>query len=67
MVTWFREIYRVSDGTTFRDGVCLSTDSKPTPTDMGNGSRLEEMDTGAIYRYDSDGGQWVTPESNNAG
>ena len=62
-VTWFREDYRASDGTVYRDGVCLSTDTKPTPTDMANGSRLEEMDTGDKYRFNRDGAEWLTPSA----
>ena len=61
MITWFEERYRSGDDTTFRDGVCLSTDSKPTPADMANGSKLVEMDTGDEYRYDRDSGAWITP------
>ena len=61
MVTWLKESYRSGDDTMYREGVCLSTDTKPTPADMCNGSRLEEIDTGAVYRYDRAGGDWVTP------
>jgi hypothetical protein len=61
MVTWFEERYRSGDNTTYRDGVCLSTDSKPTPADMANGSKLEEMNTGAVYYYDRGTGAWITP------
>ena len=63
MITWLEEAYRSADGTTFRSGVCLSTDAKPTPDDMANGSKLEEMDTGAVYRYNRAGEEWVTPTS----
>ncbi len=67
-VTWLKEEYCSADGTVFRDGVCLSTDTKPTPTDMRNGSKLEEIDTGDKYRFDCDSGDWVTPSpGNNAG
>lgn len=62
MVSWLKEIYLSGDGTTFREGVCLSTDTKPT-SGMANGSKLEEMDTGAIYRFDCDSGDWITPQS----
>lgn len=69
MVTWFKEVYRSADDTVYREGVCLSTDTKPTPDDMCNGSKLEEMDTGDKYRYDRDSGDWITPQAadNNAG
>jgi len=61
MITWSKELYRSGDDTTFREGFCLSTDSKPTPADMANGSKLEEMDTGDVYRYDRSTGAWITP------
>lgn len=69
MVTWDKEVYHSAEGTVFRSGVCLSTDTKPTPDDMRNGSKLEEMDTGDIYRYDRDSEQWITPqvEASDAG
>ena len=40
----------------FIEGVCLSTDDKPT--DVANGSSLMEMDTGKVYMYDEEGEQW---------
>ena len=39
-----------------REGVCLSTDTKPT--DWGNGSRLLEMDTSKLYMYDAENHEW---------
>lgn len=39
-------------------GVCLSTDTKPTQN-VANGSLLLEMDTGKIYAFDADGVQWI--------
>lgn len=45
-------------GEQYIEGVCLSTDSKPTEG-IANGSRLIEMDTGTIYYYDKDGEQWL--------
>ena len=46
------------DGTEkpFIQGVCLSTDDKPT--DVANGSTLIEMDTKKVYFYDEEGSQW---------
>lgn len=41
----------------YAEGVCLSTDTKPT--DLANGSRLLEMDTGKVYFFDEECGQWL--------
>lgn len=38
------------------EGTCLSSDQKPTNVD--NGSKLVEMDTGALYLYDRQNGVW---------
>ena len=35
----------------------LSTDTKPTDG-IDNGSRFIEMDTGKVYMYDAESGQW---------
>lgn len=35
----------------------LSTDEKPT--DVLNGSRYIEMDTGKVYLYDAEGAEWL--------
>ena len=35
----------------------LSTDTKPT--DVPNGSRFLEMDTGDVYMYDADSSAWL--------
>lgn len=37
-------------------GYCLSTDTKPTG--VANGSCIIEMDTGKIYFFDAENGQW---------
>jgi hypothetical protein len=39
-----------------REGVCLSTDTKPT--DWENGSALLEMDTGKVFVYDKANSTW---------
>lgn len=39
-----------------REGVCLSTDTKPT--DWENGSTLLEMDTGKVFVYDKANSTW---------
>lgn len=41
------------------DLVGLSTDSKPT--DVANGSKFYEMDTGKSYRFDFVSGTWIDP------
>lgn len=45
-------------GTRYVEGVCLSTDTKPT-SDIENGSSLIEMDSGKLYFYDAESGDWV--------
>ena len=40
------------------EGVCLSTDSKPT-TGIANGSMLLEMNTGKIFVFNEAGSAWV--------
>lgn len=44
-------------GKTYVEGVCLSTDTKPTDN-IANGSQIVEMDTGNIYMFDEDAGEW---------
>lgn len=39
-----------------REGVCLSTDAKPT--NWENGSTLLEMDTGNVFVYDAVNNVW---------
>lgn len=39
-----------------REGVCLSTDTKPT--DWENGSTLLEMDTKKVYVFDKTNNTW---------
>ena len=39
-----------------RDGVCLSTE--PKPTDWANGSAIIEMDTGDVFLYDEQNKTW---------
>ena len=41
-----------------REGVCLSTDTKPV-VGIGNGSILVEMDTSTIYHFDSESKTWL--------
>lgn len=44
---------RTSEG---KEGVCLSTDTKPT--DWENGSTLLEMDTKKVYIFDAANSTW---------
>ena len=64
MVTWHFSERRLDPLTQsykrYRKGECLSTDEKPTAedTDIYNGSRLREMDTGKTYLYDAVSDVW---------
>ena len=42
----------------YQEGHCVSSDSKPTTTEFGNGSTLIEMDTGKIYMLDRSADTW---------
>lgn len=42
----------------YKEGFCLSTDTKPS-TDLVNGSILVEIDTGTVFFFDEEGGEWV--------
>lgn len=57
MITWtaIKHMY----GKVYREGVCLSTDTKPTTdTTMLNGSKLIEMDTSKLNIYDEKNKTW---------
>ena len=50
---------QVMNGKVYREGVCLSSDTKPTnDTSMANGSKLMEMDTSTLYLYDEKNRVW---------
>lgn len=57
MITYNEEKFLSPNGM-YREGVCLSTDTKPTPDDMANGSKLMEMDTSKFYIYDKANTTW---------
>lgn len=57
MITW-TESRGIENGAYYREGHCLSTDTKPT-SGIANGSCLIEMDTGKIFFFDQAGGAWV--------
>jgi hypothetical protein len=67
MVTWQKSEYvrGAADGTGsyggiyYREGSCLSTDARPTPDDLENGSPIIELDTGKVYTYDRENRQWI--------
>ena len=42
----------------YLEGHCLAADTKPT-SDIANGSQLIEMDSGSVYFFDEEGGDWV--------
>ena len=48
----------IGEGGKFIEGVCLSTDTKPTGNEIANGSILLEMDTSTLYMYDRDSTEW---------
>ena len=45
-------------GRYYFEGMCLSTDNKPTTEDVANGSILLEMDTSTVYMYDGENQEW---------
>lgn len=58
----------VSQGKYYREGVCLSGDTKPTTdTTMANGSQLKEIDTSTVYYYNEEDAEWWpwTPASSD--
>ena len=64
MITWTKEqLMETREGGTkaayYREGACLSTDTKPTGEDMYNGSCLMEMDTCTLYMYDDEHDEWL--------
>ena len=55
MITIIKTDENVKDGNIL-EITGLSTDDKPT--DVSNGSKFIEMDTGKIYMYDAENEQW---------
>ena len=55
-LTWHSSTYIA--GKHYVEGECLSTDNKPTGEPICNGSKLMEMDTGKLYLYDEENGEW---------
>ena len=62
MVTFCKETFGgIIEGKAYiyKEGHCLSDDTKPTEGDLYNGSKLLEMDTGKTYYYDFDNATWL--------
>ena len=57
MVT-FNEVKTLSYRNEYCEGVCLSSDTKPTEERIANGSKLLEMDTRTLYIYDKPNKTW---------
>lgn len=60
MLTWTKAIYITETGKTVYAGVCLAADDKPTGGDIGNGSKLTEIDTATDFLYDEAGESWIS-------
>ena len=57
MLIWrMRQI--MTSETTYYEGECKSTDTKPTGAHIANGSKLLEMDTSILYIYDAESREW---------
>jgi len=58
MLTW-NHTYHTKYNKWYREGVCLSSDTKPTNDGkLENGSKLMEMDTSKLYLYDEKNKTW---------
>ena len=58
MISYTKE-RQVAAGKFYREGVCLSGDTKPTTDEtMANGSILKEIDTATLYFYDETNSEW---------
>lgn len=55
-----------SETTQLIEAVCLSTDTKPT-TGIANGSTIVEINTGKVYMFDEEGGEWDEIGSSGGG
>ena len=51
--------HETDQGMTYAEFSGLSTDEKPVTTDLATGSVFLEVDTGAAFFYDEEGGDWV--------
>lgn len=57
MITYNVSKYPTSN-THYFEGHCLSSDTKPTGSNVANGSCLIEMDTSKLYFYDAANAEW---------
>lgn len=55
-----------TQNTVLIEGVCLSTDTKPT-TGIANGSTIIEINTGKTYMFDEEGSEWDEIGSSGGG
>ena len=56
---WVGKASRSGHAIYYREGECLSTDTKPTAADgWANGSKLIEMDTSKVFMFDEANSQW---------
>ena len=58
MITWTKNVYR-ENNVSYKEGVCLSSDEKPTEG-IKNGSVLLEMDTGDVYFFNKESEEWIS-------
>jgi len=65
MVSWTEQKQNI-DGTFYGEGFCLDDDTKPT-AGIGNGSCLVAMDSGKVYCFDADSGDWAEFGSGGGG
>lgn len=58
MIT-FETVTPYPDGKFYKEGACLSSDTKPTNDPLlMNGSKLLEIDTSTLYMYDAANKTW---------
>lgn len=57
MITWTKNVYE-RNNVHYQEGVCLSTDEKPT-NGIDNGCVLFEIDTGDVYFFNKETNSWV--------
>ena len=57
MVSWIvNKTSATGEPDAYKEGVCLSTDSKPV--NVANGSKLMEMDTSTLFIFDKANSEW---------
>lgn len=54
---WMGRVGSTGGAKYYREGECLSTDTKPT-NGWANGSKLIEMDTSKVFMFDEANSQW---------